>query len=171
MLSMTINLRKLRSDFGYSQTKLSHKSKVSLPTIQNIEAGKANPTIDILEKIIKAFGYRLKLEPLEFNINVAIDLGVPLTRNLSFTYNFKPNAKLLIDEVKKWHHVFMINCLNEREEIALVSFLMALNDHFYAFYQDEISSPLFNKKISEYRKSGKAIKLRRIALTNLSKYL
>jgi len=51
MLIMLYNLRILRSQSGYSQVRLAQESGVSLPTIQNIEAQKANPTIDILEKI------------------------------------------------------------------------------------------------------------------------
>ena len=168
---MVIDLKALRISLGFSQVKLSHESRVSLPTIQNIEAHKANPTIDILEKLATALGIELKLEPIPFDIEIATALGVPLTNTTTPSKIIVINSTSLKYEARKWHHALKQNALNEREEIALISFLTALKDHYPTFYKNEILGPVFEKKIKENRSSGKLIKLRRIALGNLSKYL
>jgi transcriptional regulator with XRE-family HTH domain len=170
MRTMLFNLKILRSQFGYSQVKLSHESQVSLPTIQNIEAGKANPTIDVLVRLTKVFGLSIKIEPQPFDIEKAIALGVPLASMSKTSSPPMVNSKILKQEVKSWHHPLLANSLAEREEVAMVSFIIALKDHYASFY-DEIKSPIFEQKIKEYGYCGKVIKLRRMALSNLSKYL
>jgi len=48
---MFVELKQLRHDFKLSQVELAQESGVSLPTIQKIESGRANPTLDVMEKI------------------------------------------------------------------------------------------------------------------------
>jgi transcriptional regulator with XRE-family HTH domain len=171
MYTMIVDFKALRISLGFSQVKLAHESKVSLPTIQNIEANKANPTIDVLEKLAIALGLELKFQPIPFDIERAIALGVPLINTTSPSRIIVVNATSLKNEARKWHHTLKLNALKEREEMALISFLTAMKDHYPTFYQNEIVCPLFEKKIKEMRSSGKVIKLRRMALSNLSKYL
>jgi len=156
---------------GFSQVKLASESNVSLPTIQNIEAGKANPSVDILEKLLGALGLELKLTPIEFDIDKAIALGVPLTSITEKPSLIPITDRTLKYECRKWHHAFENHVLNEREEMALIGFLMAIKDHYPEFYRNEVSCPLFEKKLKENRTLGKVIKLRRIALANVSRYL
>lgn len=151
--------------------KLAHESKVSLPTIQNIEAKNANPTIDVLEKLFFTLGLELILHPIQFDVEKAIALGVPLISSLKNFDVFKPSSTILKQEVRKWHYAFEGSSLSEREELAIVSFLVAIKDHYPTFYNDEIICPVFEKKIEEKRTLGKVIKLRRMSLNNLSKYL
>ncbi|PIS11624.1 MAG: XRE family transcriptional regulator, partial [Bdellovibrio sp. CG10_big_fil_rev_8_21_14_0_10_47_8] len=44
-------VRSLRLSLGLTQSQLATLAKVSLPTIQNIEAGRANPGLDVVERI------------------------------------------------------------------------------------------------------------------------
>lgn len=53
---MKINLRALREQKKWSQSKLAILSGVSRPYISEIEAGKYIPTVDIACKICKALG-------------------------------------------------------------------------------------------------------------------
>jgi transcriptional regulator with XRE-family HTH domain len=46
----------LRRAKGWSQVKLAGASEVSLGTIQTIESGEANPTLDTLRKLAVALG-------------------------------------------------------------------------------------------------------------------
>ncbi|MCB9092099.1 MAG: helix-turn-helix transcriptional regulator [Halobacteriovoraceae bacterium] len=164
---MICNFKAIRKQMGYSQIKLAQISQISLPTIQNIEAGKANPTIDILEKLTHALGLELSISSAPFDAERAISLGVPLLGNSQI----KGSEKQLIKESKKWVHLLSNKALKERETEAIVAFLMALKDHFPVFYKNEIACPLFEKEIEESRNNGRIIKLRRIALSNLGQYL
>ena len=53
------NVRKLRTDLGWSQEKLSVRSKLSLNFIGLLERGEVNVSATSIEKIAKA----LKIEP------------------------------------------------------------------------------------------------------------
>jgi transcriptional regulator with XRE-family HTH domain len=161
----------MRTNLGFSQVKLAHESKVSLPTIQNIEARKGNPTIDVLEKLLKALGMELILRPVSFELNMAIILGVPLSSTLKINKSIPPTAALLKSEAVKWNYGFHNHSLLEREEDALIGFLMAVKDHYPTFYKNEICFPIFEKKIKKNKLSARIIKLRRIALEKMSKYL
>jgi transcriptional regulator with XRE-family HTH domain len=159
-------------NLGFSQVKLSHESKVSLPTIQNIEALKTNPSIEILEKLLTALGVEFKLHAIPFDIDKAILLGVPLTSSTKNKVEIlNPSGTLLKQEARKWNYAFQEKTFNEREEIAIISFLLALKDHYPSFYNEEILTPIFENKINSQRSNGKITKLRRISINNLSKYL
>lgn len=171
MRIMKCDLKTLRMNIGFSQVKLAHESGVSLPTIQNIEANKANPTVDIFEKIFHALGLKFEITPIPFNVEVAIAFGVPLT---SLNRPLDPvivNAQELKHETRKWHHAFLDGSLGERERLALTAFLIALKTHYPNFYNSEIANPVFEKEIQKHINSAKVIKLRRLALNSLSKYL
>lgn len=166
---MICDLRVLRSQVGYSQVRLAQESGVSLPTIQNIEAKKANPTIDILEKIFLALGLKLTIAVPIFDVDLAIALGVPLSGE---GVNLKKANKLsLAKESRRWIHLFSTNQLNERESEALAAFLMAIHDHYATFYTHALSCPIFDQKIKAGRKNPRHIKLRRMALAQVSRYL
>ena len=162
------DLKYIRLKLGLTQFELAVQSGVSLPTIQNIEAGKANPSLDIIDKLMEALGLKLKIEFPEINIEIAAYLGVPLSRksNLKMT----ASKDLLRREARKWALSFEYSNFSEREKLAFSSFLCALKDHWPSFY-NEIKTPLFEEEIQKIRKNGHAIKLRRISISNLSKYL
>ncbi|MBW7846098.1 MAG: helix-turn-helix transcriptional regulator [Bacteroidia bacterium] len=52
-------IRKRRDALGYSQKELAEKSGVHLRSINNIESGKGNPSLDTLLKIVEVL--RLEL--------------------------------------------------------------------------------------------------------------
>lgn len=171
MYNMLFDLKSLRTNLGFSQVKLAHESKVSLPTIQNIDAKKANPTIDVLEKLFLALGMEFKLQPIKFDLEKAITLGVPLVSSLKKIEVHKPSSTMLKQEARKWIYALEEKTLNERDELAMIAFLVAIKDHYPTFYNEEVTCHIFEKKIKEKKTSGKIIKLRRIALNTLSKYL
>lgn len=149
--------------------ELATQSGISLPTIQNIESGKANPSLDILTRVLHVLGLEIKVSAPGFQAETAILLGVPLSTN-QLTTLIKPSRSRLVIEARKWAHYFRENVFSEREALAMTSFLCALKDHWPSIYH-EIECPLFNKLISISRNNGHLIKLRRIAVANLSRYL
>ncbi len=63
ILSMRLSeLKSLRTAKGYTQYELAEKAGVSLPTIQNIEAGRANPSLSNIELILGALDARLEIK-------------------------------------------------------------------------------------------------------------
>lgn len=54
------NIRKMRTDLGWSQEKLAEKIDVSPSHITQIENGNRSPSIDVIAKIANAFGVEYK---------------------------------------------------------------------------------------------------------------
>ena len=168
MCIMLCNFKELRLSLGLTQFQLASQSGVSLPTIQNIEAGKANPSLDVLEKLLEGLGLKLKIDFPDVDVEMAIILGVPLSARSGVKVS--PTKELLKREVRKWTYSLNHSTFTEREELAFVSFLCAVKDHWPSFYT-EIKCPIFEEKINNLKNNGHLIKLRRIAISNLSKYL
>ena len=166
---MICDLKRLRADFGLTQMELATKSGISLPTIQNIESGKANPSLDILTRILNVLGLEIKVSAPGFQVETAILLGVPLISNQS-TSVIKPSRDMLCLEARKWAHYFREDIFSERESLAMTSFLCAIKDYWPTVYSD-IECPIFNKQIESLRNNGHLIKLRRMAIATLSTYL
>ena len=58
-MSMGDLIKELRTERGLSQQELSKFSNVPFTTINKLENGKANVTIDTLERILAVFSYEL----------------------------------------------------------------------------------------------------------------
>lgn len=52
-------IRERRNDFSWSQEILSNRSDVAIKTIHSVELGKANPSINTLEKILENLGLEM----------------------------------------------------------------------------------------------------------------
>ena len=166
---MLFNLKTLRQESGLSQVKLAHESGVSLPTIQNIEAGKANPTIEVLEKLGQALGFELQFLSSSFDPDRAAAFGVPISGGKKIKLEINKNS--LKTEARLWLRNLLEKKFSEREEFSIAAFLKAIHDHYPSYYRKEISNPTFDSFIEKYRSDGRVIKLRRIALANVSGYL
>ena len=55
------NIRKFRTELGWSQEKLAEKADVSPSYITQIELGNRSPTIEVIEKIATALGIEYKI--------------------------------------------------------------------------------------------------------------
>jgi len=60
--SLGKTIRNRRNALKITQPDLASLAKISVNTLYKIERGKANPTIDIIEKITNVLGLELKLE-------------------------------------------------------------------------------------------------------------
>jgi|GEM_PF-4248047 len=65
MKSISEQIRASRELLGLSQVELSKQSGVSLPMIQLIEAQRANPSFEVLSKLLSALGLELDLHPTQ----------------------------------------------------------------------------------------------------------
>lgn len=167
---ITNSFKNHRKALGLTQQKLAELAAVSLPTIQNIENGIGNPSLDILVKISQALGQRLSMEPLPVDWETLSYLGVPLhsvgkkqplPRNFS-TFLLKVRPALVAYENPK---------NSDRKIEALAATLLALKTHWPSLFNQ--LGPLkenANKLIGE-QDLARLLKLRSLAISNLQAYL
>jgi DNA-binding XRE family transcriptional regulator len=150
-----------------SQGELAHRAHTSLATIQSIEAGRANPSLTTLERVIHVLGLRLELKNTPPDWTRLASVGVPLL--MSGEFSVRPDKELLKQELLNLSVDTLHSLTDPREASALRSWLRALHDHYpqvWARYAPHLSSWLKKQRLS-----GPEIKLRRIALSNLAGYL
>jgi transcriptional regulator with XRE-family HTH domain len=166
---LTKELKNKRKSLNLSQQKLSELAQVSLPTIQNIEAGKSNPTIDVLNRISQVLGFNINLSIKQTDWNLLSILGVPITNN-KIKSSTKPYKDLLLLELKK----VIVNIdihQNNRYQTAVAATLLALKTHWPSTFNQ--FGQLKNKinLMIESQDAAALLKLRRISIEKLSVYL
>ncbi|MFK8137982.1 MAG: helix-turn-helix domain-containing protein [Bdellovibrionales bacterium] len=170
------NLKKQRQILGLSQSSLAQLSGLSLASIQNMEAGKANLSISNLASLLEVLGFDLKLVRRQVEWEKLISYGLPILpanpvekqigTDLSVLESLLVNA--CAEFIQRDGQKNPRKHLRERE--ALESMMFAIKSHFPSFY----------KGLERYKAvldltpeviTGKHIKLRRIALENLREVL
>jgi transcriptional regulator with XRE-family HTH domain len=68
-------LASVRAQVGLSQTDLAERAGTSRPTLSAYEHGRISPTLDTLERILAAAGFRLSTVPLVMWREVAVGRG------------------------------------------------------------------------------------------------
>ena len=158
---------KSRTLRGLTQTELARRSMTSLATIQNLEAGKANPELGTLEKILAVLGMSLKIQNLPLDWDRLVSLGVPLL--VPTRRPIRPDRNALSNELIRLRSEDWGKTLSNRERASLVAWLSALENHFPVFWRqtaNHLDAWLRKQKIG-----GSEIKLRRLALATLAEYL
>ena len=56
-------LQKRRRELKITQPDLANLAGISVNTLYKLERGKANPTLEILEKLLEVLGLELKITP------------------------------------------------------------------------------------------------------------
>ena len=54
-----------RKEFGLTQSRLAELSKIGINTLTQIERGEGNPTIKVLEKVLRTLGMQLTATVIE----------------------------------------------------------------------------------------------------------
>jgi transcriptional regulator with XRE-family HTH domain len=175
MLNIEEVIRHRRKELGLSQSQLAHEANVSLPTIQNIETGKANLSQTTLEQILAALNLKLQVVPQPVLWDEAVRIGVPLSgANKVQVQSSKDFIHALDDVLRPLSQSKGDMIKDARNWEALTGFLWALQDHYPGIF----------RKLTYYKKAkwiveknqkvfalGRLIKLRRIALANISEVL
>jgi transcriptional regulator with XRE-family HTH domain len=171
MLEINELIRNRRKDLGLSQSQLAHEARVSLPTIQNVEAGKANLSQSTLGKIFEVLGLQLSIVSEDPRWEEGIALGVPLTGTIEGTFKSSKDFIRSLDDFLRSLPQKKESMLKEtRNWEAFTGFLWALETHYPRTLQklSYAKKARFllaqNLKIFE---PGRLIKLRRIALSNI----
>ena len=57
-------LKDQRLQLGMTQSELAHRSKISIPMIQLIESGKANPSLSVVGKLSDVLGLKITIQKI-----------------------------------------------------------------------------------------------------------
>ena len=162
---------------GITQAELARESGVSLPTVQSIEAGRANPALDTIESLLGSLALNLNLSRRAADWDALAACGAPLsTPGAAGSRRGAPRASraLLLRTLRE-------ACLElagqgevedrERKTEAVQALLMALQGHFPSLFARYGSAPVFSKFAPPKEPSGRLIKLKRQAAARLATYL
>jgi len=164
---MDVFWRDHRKTMGLTQAELAQKSGVSIPWIQLIEKGEGNPSLQILNRIAEVFGIQVTFSQPQADWGALSELGVPILKTTQSQPLLNLNSELLIFHLKR----ALISEMSEREKHAVYSTLLALSHHYPQHIQKEPTLKNFLNQHSLQLDHGQVIKLRRLALASISKYL
>ena len=166
-------LRTARKRCGLTQAALATSAGVSLATIQNLEAGRANPSLMLLDRILDALGLHIEIVPDPPDWDALASLGLPLSAA-------DPRAVVRDEEALVRHIRRAAAALAEevvepgssaRHVEALQALLLALRDHYPSLWRRALGRATSVSALMPMEIDGRLIKLRRMARARLGEYL
>lgn len=174
MFDFSSLLKQSRDSLGLSQVELAHGSGISLPSVQNIEAGKGNPSLDTLEKLADYLGLEIRFEPKAADWDLLAALGAPITvLNPPPVVSKTPQnlLRLLRQAAVELSGVGEVED-RERKTEALQALLLALESHFPVFFRKHCAhSKLLAGGLRLDLNAPRLVRLKRQAVASLAEYL
>lgn len=166
MINIGKSIKTQRTAKNWSQAHLAHESRCSLATIQNIEAGRANPEIETLARVLSSLGQKLSIISKSLDFTFWPSLGLPMLdkENILVT----PSKELLLQQLKIIEPQLHL-LKDERLCTALASFLSALKGHFPTSYSQTGIS--IKEWLEKHENTFCRPKLRRLSIERLATYL
>lgn len=166
------NLRKLREAAGLTRNQLAEMSDVSLPFIQLIETGKANPSWKVISAISETLGLEIKVKPSPANWDALAAHGAPLLTMKDQTV--RPSQKSLLRNL--WSASRELQSSHaipdrERKVLAVQALCWAIQSEFPSFFNRYLAGAPLIADFIPREPSGPLIKLRRRAAAKLAEYL
>jgi transcriptional regulator with XRE-family HTH domain len=183
-MNYSMVIREERLQQGLTQSELAHRSGVSLPTVHNMEAGRANPSLLTLTAVLGALGLELKAEPSPADWDQLAVCGAPLMvhegavtgeeSHAGTRAPVPPTAERLLNsirdacrELRDRPHGEVI----ERRREAVQALLLALHMHFPTFFREHLAGiELYEEPLSAPI-TGRTVRLTREAVAALARYL
>ncbi|MBW2699472.1 MAG: helix-turn-helix transcriptional regulator [Deltaproteobacteria bacterium] len=161
-----------RQALGMSQLDLCHQAGVSLATVQNIEAGRANPSLSTLERILDALGLWFQVGYAGTDWDALADHGLPLASGSENPRHPTPEGlrhhltRAVVEiEARGWPKN------RDRKTEALEAMLLALRSAYPTTFQSWFGRSKVVNRLVPDNPSGRVIRLKRIAVRALSEYL
>ena len=154
-----------------TQRQLAELAELSLATVQNIEAGRANASISTLARLGQVLGLRLTVEPIPPDWRRLTELGAPISA--SPRRSVAPNAIELRREVARAAQQVEATpaSVTARQLDALTALVLAIAHGYPTLFRQRFAgSPAIARLIPE-AVPGRLIKLKRIAERSLAAYL
>src|SRR4051812_35640967 len=101
MQDLLNHLREVRADLGITQVELAYQSGVSLPTVQNIEAHRANPSLETLSALANQLGLELTLRVKPANWEALCFYGLPLMDSGRHVPGMSPRPEAMIQNLRE----------------------------------------------------------------------
>jgi len=162
-----------RRELGLSQVALASSAGVSLATIQNVEAGRANPSLSTLRSLLAPLGFAVGLEPVAVDWDALAAHGLPLSA-LRDVSGVRPTPESLATLVRGAALELSREGAARESERKIESFaalLLAIRNHFPTYFSKRFGrSPLVRSFLPD-RLTGRIIKLYRIARAAVAEYL
>lgn len=164
-MEIETQLRTRRVALGLTQQALAARSGLSLATIQGIERGTANPSARVLEALARPLRLEVRLDPVLPSEADAARLGLPIGAPAPVQAS-EPELLASLDDLLVARREGRLT--DSRFWDAVVATSLALRDHYPAVF-----SRLREKGALQVPEApeGRLVKLRRIALANISRYL
>lgn len=162
-MNIGLEIKKARTRLGLTQVQLAARARLSVATLQNIEANRANPEFSTLTALFKILRVRMKFEfeSHQIDFDELALFGCPLLTSKPVT-GVSPSRFGLIERA----NLIDARDLKGREAKAVSAWVHALKDHFVSVWNDlppALRAWAANQPVE--------VKLRRIALSRLSEFL
>lgn len=174
-------ISKTRKSLGLSQSKLAEMSQVSLATLQGIEAGRTNPTLQTLNQILNVLGCEIQVVESTYNFSHLISLGAPLLKSeeshskdiIQSQSNLICHLKLALRYIERTSKLpkHQTEADTHRKVDAVSAMLLVLKLHYSKIYTKYFNEDHFSKALVEQANLGRHIKLYRIAKAQMGTYL
>lgn len=173
MFELIRSVRASRRALGLSQASLAGIADVSLATLQNLEAGRANPSMSVLERILEPLGLGVEVRPEPADWDALAAHGAPLAAE--GTWRGRRDGASLAAHVRRAalevDRMAVGSPDRQRKLECLQALLLALKLHFPGTYRRHLGrSPLVASLLAD-GPSGRVIKLSRLARATLAEYL
>jgi transcriptional regulator with XRE-family HTH domain len=170
-----VNIANLISEqrqlLGISQGVLAARAGISLPTVQKIEAGGGNPSLETLEALLRELGLKIEYLPRGADWEYLIGCGLPLSGGSSSQET--PTRDRFLKELRsalvEMSHAGASDERMRKKE-ALDALLLALQGHFPGVYK-ELKRADYLRAMDISKMQGRITKLKRIAVSGLSRFL
>jgi len=165
-------IARARIELGLTQSELSSRADVSLATVQNIEAGRANPSVGTLSRVLSVLGLELDIGPAPVDWDMLAALGIPLGSTGGATV--RPTPELLVRQLYLGLAELSrsrADILDHRKLEAMQATLYALRAHFPEFHARYFGRSLSARRLLPEKLSGRLIRLSRVAAANLAEYV
>ena len=163
-----------RRGLGLTQGELAARAGVSLATIQAMEAGRANPALGTMERILGVLGMELCVEVAGVDWDMLAALGVPIS-GAKRGGDIAPTKQLLLKHLRRaLAHVGSGRALrdgDQRKAEALAATMLAFRRHFPTLYEKHFGRSTEVEELVQGLMSGRTIKLTRMATSRLAEYL
>ncbi|WP_447971851.1 helix-turn-helix domain-containing protein [Nitrospira sp. M1] len=163
---------KKRKELQLSQVELSVRSGVSLPTLQRIESGKANPSLSTLELLTSALDLELSCNDVSVDWDELAAYGLPLQRR-EIRHVRKTRENFLTAMCRACSSLIQERQSPDfsRKKEALIGTLLALKLHYADLYKELCHKCPMVEQLFQDTIEGKHIKLKRLALAQIGTYL
>lgn len=157
-------IRQLRKQKKMTQFELAQSARIGIASLQNIESGKANPSLETLEKLLSALGYQLAITKMSSKSFQWTDLGLPLMDEQTLAP--PKSGPQLRQEIQNLRVQHLASLKDHRTKMAVAAFFSALKDHFPSIYSSLDLE--FRTELEVHFFRNIPLKLRRISIAWLA---